>query len=192
MSLNIPVILGTVRSERVGPRVARYLVRKLEERGYRPTLIDPIEYPLPLLDKMYKEYPPGGAPPVLERLAQVIKPADAYLIVSAEYNHSIPPALSNLLDHFLEEYFFKPSAIASYSPGAFGGVRAAMQLRAMLAEMGMSSIPSLLPFPKVHEALDADGRPSSDRTDKSANRFLAELEWYANALKAARAQGVPY
>ena len=192
MSLNIPVILGTVRSERVGPRVARYLVRKLEERGHRPTLIDPVEYPLPLLDKMYKEYPPGGAPPVLERLAQVIKPADAYLIVSAEYNHSIPPALSNLLDHFLEEYFFKPSAIACYSPGAFGGVRAAMQLRAMLGEMGMSSIPSILPFPKVHEALDADGRPSSDRTDKSAGRFLDELEWYANALKTARAQGVPY
>ena len=192
MPLNVPVILGTVRSERVGPRVARYLVRMLEARGHRPTLIDPEEYPLPLLDKMYKEYPPGGAPPVLERLAQVIKPADAYLIVSGEYNHSIPPALSNLLDHFLEEYFFKPSAIACYSPGAFGGVRAAMQLRAMLAEMGMSSIPSILPFPKVHEALDADGRPSSERTDKSAGRFLAELEWYANALKAARAQGVPY
>ena len=61
--LFIPVILGTVRSERVGPRVARYLVRKLEERGHRPTLIDPVEFALPLLDKMYKEFPPGGAPP---------------------------------------------------------------------------------------------------------------------------------
>jgi NAD(P)H-dependent FMN reductase len=114
------------------------------------------------------------------------------VIVSAEYNHSIPPALSNLLDHFLEEYFFKPSAIVCYSPGAFGGVRAAMQLRAMLGEMGMSSIPSILPFPKVHEALDADGKPASERTDKSTGRFLAELEWYAEALKAARARGVPY
>lgn len=192
MSLSIPVILGTVRTERVGPRVARYLVRALEQRGHRPTLVDPAEFRLPLLDKMYKEYPAGQAPPFLERLAQVIKPADAFLIVSAEYNHSVPPALSNLLDHFLEEYFFKPSAIACYSPGAFGGVRAAMQLRAMLAEMGMSSIPSLLPFPKVHEALDADGRPADAQTDKSAGRFLDELEWYANALKAARAGGVPY
>jgi NAD(P)H-dependent FMN reductase len=168
------------------------MVRALEQRGHRPTLIDPVEYPLPLLDKMYKEYPAGSAPPVLERLARIIKPADAYVIVSAEYNHSIPPALSNLLDHFLEEYFFKPSAIVCYSPGAFGGVRAAMQLRAMLGEMGMSSIPSILPFPKVHEALDAEGRPANERTDKSAARFLDELEWYANALKAARAQGVPY
>ena len=192
MPLNIPVILGTVRTERVGPRVARYMMRALEQRQHQAILVDPIEFPLPLLDKMYKEYAPGKAPPVLERLAQIIKPADAYVIVSGEYNHSIPPALSNLLDHFLEEYFFKPSAIVCYSPGAFGGVRAAMQLRAMLGEMGMSSIPSILPFPKVHEALDPEGRPTSERDGKATDRFLGELEWYAGALKAARALGVPY
>src|SRR5438045_1533948 len=160
MPLNIPVILGTVRSERVGPRVARYLARALERRGHRVTLVDPVEYPLPLLDKMYKEYPAGSAPAVLQRLADVVKPADAYVIVSAEYNHSVPPALSNLLDHFLEEYFFKPSAIACYSAGPFGGVRAAMQLRAMLAELGTPSIPSLLPFPQVHDVLFDEGQPA--------------------------------
>jgi len=192
MPLAIPVILGTVRSQRIGPRVAKYIVRRLQERGQAPTLVDPIEFPLPLLDKMYKEYPAGQAPPVLERLAQIIKPADAYVIVSAEYNHSIPPALSNLLDHFLEEYFWRPSAIVCYSPGAFGGVRAAMQLRAMLAEMGMASIPSILPFPKVHELLDENGNPQNERIQKSADRFLAELEWHAEALKAQRAKGRPY
>jgi NAD(P)H-dependent FMN reductase len=192
MPFNIPVILGTVRSQRVGPRVAKFLVRTLQERGQSPTLVDPVEFPLPLLDKMYKEYPAGQAPPVLERLAQIIKAADAYVIVSAEYNHSIPPALSNLLDHFLEEYFFKPSAIVCYSPGPFGGVRAAMQLRAMLAEMGMASIPSLLPFPKVHELLDENGTPQNDRVKKSADRFFSELEWHAEALKAQRAKGRPY
>jgi NAD(P)H-dependent FMN reductase len=192
MALNIPVIFGTVRTERLGPRVAKYMVRALEQRQHKPILIDPLEYPLPFLDKMYKEYKPGSAPDILERLAQIIKPADAYVIVSGEYNHSVPPALSNLLDHFLEEYFFKPSAIVCYSPGSFGGVRAAMQLRSMLGEMGMSSIPSILPFPKVHETLDAEGKPTNDRIDKGAGRFLDELEWYANALKAARLQGTPY
>jgi NAD(P)H-dependent FMN reductase len=192
MGLKFAVILGTVRRERVGPRVARYLMRALEARGHAPTLIDPVDHPLPLLDKMFKEYPAGQAPEVLQRLAAVIKPADGYLIVSAEYNHAIPPALSNLLNHFLEEYFFKPSAIACYSPGGFGGVRAAMQLRAMLCELGMPSISSLLPFPRVHELLDAEGRPTNDRIDQSAGRFLAEFEWYANALRAARAAGVPY
>ncbi len=181
MSLHIPVILGTVRTDRVGPRVARYVIRSLEQHELKPTLVDPVEFRLPLLDKMYKEYERGKAPEVLERLAQIIKTADAYVIVTAEYNHSIPPALSNLLDHFLQEYFWKPSGIVCYSPGAFGGVRAAMQLRAMLCELGTPSIPSLLPFPKLHEALDADGKPANDRIDKSAAKFISELVWYAGA-----------
>jgi NAD(P)H-dependent FMN reductase len=190
--LNIAVILGSVRRDRIGIRVARFAVAALKDRGHEVTLVDPVEHPLPLLDRMYKEYPAGQAPPVLEGLARIIKAADAYVIVSAEYNHSIPPALSNLLDHFLEEYFFKPSGIVCYSAGGFGGVRAAMQLRAMLAEMGMSSIPSLLPFPKAQDMLDADGRPTGDRPGKAAARFFGELEWYAHALRAAREQGRPY
>jgi NAD(P)H-dependent FMN reductase len=192
MSLNIPVILGSVRRDRIGLRVALFAAGALRERGHEVTLVDPVEHPLPLLDRMYKEYVPGQAPAVLEGLAGVVREADAYVIVSAEYNHSVPPALSNLLDHFLEEYFFKPSAIVCYSAGAFGGMRAAMQLRAMLAEMGMSSIPSILPFPKAHEMLDEAGRPTGDRPGKAAARFFDELEWYARALQAARSQGTPY
>jgi NAD(P)H-dependent FMN reductase len=192
MALNLPVILGSVRRDRIGLRVARYAAAALRGNGHHVTLVDPVEYPLPLLDRMYKEHPKGQAPVVLERLAEVIRGADAYVIVSAEYNHSIPPALSNLLDHFLEEYFFKPSAIICYSAGAFGGVRAAMQLRAMLAEMGMSSIPSLLPLPKAHELLDEEGRPTGDRPGAAAARFFDELVWYAEALRAARSRGTPY
>jgi NAD(P)H-dependent FMN reductase len=192
VSLNLPVILGSVRRDRIGLRVARFAAAALQGRGHQVTLVDPVEYPLPLLDRMYKEYPKGQAPDVLERLAEVVRRADAYVIVSAEYNHSIPPALANLLDHFLEEYFFKPSAVVCYSAGAFGGVRAAMQLRAMLAEMGMSSIPSILPFPKAHELLDEEGRPTGDRPGTAAARFFGELEWYAEALRAARLRGTPY
>ncbi|HJZ91520.1 MAG TPA: NAD(P)H-dependent oxidoreductase, partial [Gemmataceae bacterium] len=103
MSLNFPVILGSVRRDRIGIRVVRYLVAALRRRGHDVPLIDPLEDRLPLLDRMYKEYPPGQAPDVLERLATRIKAADGYIVVSGEYNHSIQPALSNLLDHFLEE-----------------------------------------------------------------------------------------
>ena len=108
---------------------------------------------------MYKEYEKGKAPAVLERLALLYRAADAFIVVSGEYNHSIPPALSNLLDHFLEEYFFRPSAIVCYSAGAFGGVRAAMQLRALLSELGMPSISSLFPIPKIQDTLDSTGAP---------------------------------
>ena len=141
---------------------------------------------------MYKEHALGEAPDHLERLAALYRSVDGFLVVSGEYNHGIPPALKNLLDHFLEEYFFRPSGIVCYSAGGFGGVRAAMQLRAMLAELGTPSIPSLLPVPRVQDAFDDDGRPRDESYVRRAERFLGELEWYARALKAARASGVPY
>ena len=122
----------------------------------------------------------------MTRLAGQIKAADAFIIVSGEYNHSIPPALSNLLDHFLEEYFWRPSAIVCYSAGAFGGVRAAMQLRAMLGELGTPSIPSLLPIPAVQEAFDDEGRPRDAVYHQRAEGSLTSWKWYARALKAAR------
>jgi NAD(P)H-dependent FMN reductase len=192
MTLTVPVILGSVRSDRIGIRAARFLTSKLQARGHAAPLVDPAELKLPLLDRMYKEYPAGTAPEPLERLAALYRGCDAFLIVSAEYNHGVPPALSNTLDHFLEEYYWRPSAICCYSAGQFGGVRAAMPLRAMLAEMGMPSIPSLLPIPRLQKAIDDAGTPAEPWLEQSANRFLDELEWYAEALRTRRAQGTPY
>ena len=192
MSLTIPVILGSVRRERQGLRAARFLVRQIEARGHAAPLVDPADLQLPLLDRMYKEYPRGEAPEPLERLATLYRRADAFIVVSAEYNHSVPPALSNTLDHFLEEYFWRPSAICCYSAGQYGGVRAAMQLRAMLAELGTPSIPSLLPIPRVGKALSEEGEPAEEWLTKSAGRFLDELTWYAEALRAQRQSGTPY
>src|SRR5215468_6690393 len=163
MGLNFVVLIGSVRCDRQGIKAARFVERSLRDRGHEVTVVDPVDLQLPLLDRMYKEYEKGKAPAVLERLASLYRSADGFVVVSGEYNHSIPPALSNLLDHFLEEYFFRPSAIVCYSSGAFGGVRAAMQLRAMLCELGMPSISSILPFPNAHEMLHEDGGPTGHR-----------------------------
>ena len=192
MPLVIPVILGSVRSDRQGLRAARFLIAQLEARGMEAPLVDPVELKLPLLDRMYKEYPKGEAPQPLEDLALLYRRADAFVVVSAEYNHSVPPALSNTLDHFLEEYYWRPSGIVCYSAGQFGGVRAAMQLRAMLAELGTPSIPSLLPLPRIHNVLTENGSPAEEWLGKAAGRFLDELVWYAEALKAQRTKGTPY
>lgn len=186
MTLKIVVFYGSVRSERQGIRAARFIVNKCKERGHEVALIDPVEYPLPLLDKMYKEYQPNEAPETLQKMAALIKPADAYIIVSGEYNHTIPPALANLMDYFLEEYFYKPSAIVCYSAGSFGGVRASIALRSILAEMGTSSIPSVFPIPKVQEAFDDNGNPSDPAYNDRVKKFLDEMEWYAMALREAR------
>src|SRR3712207_5959590 len=182
MPLLIPVILGSVRSDRQGLRAARFIVRHLKNRGWEAPLVDPLELNLPLLDRMYKEYPKEQAPGILERLSELLRKADAFVVVSGEYNHSIPPALSNTLDHFLEEYFWRPSAIVCYSGGRFGGVRVAMQLRAMLCELGTPSIPSLLPIPEIGSALNADGHADVPSLDRAASRFVDELAWYAEAL----------
>jgi NAD(P)H-dependent FMN reductase len=192
MPLHITILYGSVREERAGIRLAYFLDAALHRRGHTTSLIDPIEYRLPLLDRMYKEYASGTAPLVMQQLAEIYRRSDAFLIVSGEYNHGIPPALKNLLDHFLQEYFFRPSAIVCYSAGAFGGVRAAMQLRMTLAELGMSSIPSLLPVARIQDAFTPAGEPTDPAFAKRAERFFREFEWYAEALQRARASGVPY
>lgn len=190
-SLLVPVIFGSVRAERQGIKAARFIVTALRENGCRPVLIDPMEKRLPLLDRMYKDFAPDEAPAVMRELAELYRSADGFCIVSAEYNHGVPPALKNMLDHFLEEYFWRPAGIVCYSGGQFGGVRAAMQLRAILAEMGMVTIPSLFPIPHVGEAFSEDGVPAHERTRQTANDFIAEFVWYMRALKAQRATGVP-
>src|SRR5215813_1069114 len=186
MSLHIASLYGSVRETPAGIRVVRYLTAALRRRGHTTAVADAAEQRLPLLDRMYKEYERGNAPAVLEGLAALYRKADAFVIVSGEYNHGIPPALSNLLDHFLEEYFFRPSAIVCYSTGQFGGVRAAMQLRAMLCELGMPSIPSLLPIPRVTEAVSDTGGAEDPHLSKRFDRFADEFEWYARALASAR------
>ena len=192
MALKMAVLYGSMREARQGIRAARFIEDQLRRRGHEVTLVDAKECQLPLLDRMYKEFPKGEAPEVMERLATLYRAADAFVVVSGEYNHGIPPGLKNLLDHFLEEYFFRPSAIVCYSAGAFGGVRAAMQLRMTLAELGTVSIPSLFPIPKVQSAFDDTGRALDPAWEKRVQRFLDELEWYAEALRAARASGMPY
>ncbi len=189
--LLVPVIYGSVRTERQGIRAARFVVRMLERRGIRAVLIDPREKQLPLLDRMYKEFPPGEAPAVMRELAELYTRADGFAIVSGEYNNGIPPALKNLLDHFLEEYFWRPAGIVCYSGGRWGGVRAAMQLRMSLAEMGMVTIPSLLPVANVATAFAEDGTPSDPATERYTAAFFDEFVWYMEALRARRAQGVP-
>jgi NAD(P)H-dependent FMN reductase len=193
--MKVPVILGTVRSDRMGIRVARYAIAELEKRGHQPELVDEAALKLPLLDRMYKEMKKqGNVPEKIETLAETFRTAHGFLIIAGEYNNSIQPGLSNVLDYFLEEYYFRPSAIMCYSAGQYGGVRAAMQLRMMLAEMGMSSIPSILPVPTVASALTEDGMPLTENLagGRLVKMFFDEFEWYMRALMAEKAKGVPY
>jgi len=193
----VAVLVGSMRSDRMGDRAAKWAIAQLEKRGHEVVRVDAVELKLPLLDRMWKEIKDtleahaelyAKLKPVAELYARV----DGFLIVSGEYNHSVQPGLANLIDYFLEEYFWRPSAIVCYSQTAFGGVRGAMQLRALLAETGMSSIPSIQPIPQVQNALSAEGVALTEQMAEKTGRFFEEFEWYMRAMKAERAKGVPY
>ena len=194
----VAVLQGSVRQERMGDRAAKWAMARLQARGHEAVLVDAAELKLPLLDKMWKEIrkdPPAKYKKLHDTLAPLAKlyaRADGFCVVSGEYNHSIPPALANLIDYFLEDYFFRPSAIICYSAMSFGGVRAAMQLRAMLAEVGMPSIPSVQPIPSIESALSKDGVALTQQLAEKTDAFFDEFEWYMRAMKAERAKGVPY
>lgn len=196
MSLNTAVIYGSVRRKRQGIKAARFIKRKLEERQHDVTLVDAAEYELPLLDLMYKEYAADEAPEAMQAVGKILAAADGFVIVAGEYNHSVPPALKNLLDHYQSEYLYKPSAIVTYSAGPFGGVRGLVNMRGIMAELGSPAIPSAFPVLQVWKAFDDDGNPQDEIYNESVIKFLDEYEWYARALKHERecsacAQEVP-
>jgi NAD(P)H-dependent FMN reductase len=97
-----------------------------------------------------------------------------------------------MLDHFQKEYFFKPSAIACYSAGTFGGVRAAVHLRTILAELGSPSLPTLFPIPFVQDAFEKDGNLLYDAYNDRVIQFIKEHIWYAEAFREKRKHGTPY
>ena len=130
-------------------------------RGSDVELIDAKAIGLPMLDRMYKEHPKGQAPAVLEQLAGKIRDGDGFVFVTGEYNWGMQPGLKNLTDHFLEEWFWRPAAIASYSAGRFSGARAAMAWHGTLSEMGMVVISSSIAVGPIGQTLD--GRRQTDR-----------------------------
>src|ERR1039457_2546442 len=196
--MGVAVLLGSVRSERMGGRAAKWAMARLKAGGHEAVLVDAQALKLPILDKMWKEIkknPPAKDAKLhakLAPLAELYARVDGFCIVSAEYNHSVPPGLTNLIDYFLEEYFWRPSAIVCYSATPFGGVRAAMQLRALLAEVGMPSIPSVQPIPSVGTALSKDGVALTQELAEKSGKFFDEFAWYMRAMKAEREKGVPY
>ena len=146
---------------------------------------DPDVLNFPLLKKplhFYKDQ--SEAPQLLRDTGKIIEAADAYVVVTAEYNNCLPPALTNLLDHFSpSSYQYRPSGIVCYSAGSYAGVRASTQARTLLGELGTPSIGSLLTIPKIQNTLTEDGTKTEERIDRSAERMIKELAWYATAIK---------
>ncbi len=194
MTDRILVFYGSYRSDRQGIKLANYLVRCLGKRGADAELIDAMSIGLPMLDRMYKEYAAGEAPLMLETLAAKIKGADAFVFVTGEYNWGIQPGLKNLTDHFLEEWFWRPAAIASYSAGRFAGARANLAWHGPLSEMGMVVTSSSLAVGGIGHAFDNDGDPTGDGGAMLARafpKFADDLAWWTAAARHQRGHTPP-
>ena len=194
MPHKILVFYGSYRSDRAGIRLANYIVSELCSRGDDAELIDAKVIGLPILDRMYKEFAPGTAPSGMDELAAKIKSADAFVFVTGEYNWGMQPGLKNLTDHFLEEWFWRPAAIASYSAGKLAGARASVMWHGTLSEMGMVVVSSTLAVGPIGETLDADGHPIGAlgaTLQRAFPRFADDLAWWAEAAKVQRSSTPP-
>jgi NAD(P)H-dependent FMN reductase len=194
MADRILVLYGSYRSDRMGIRLADFIVAGLKARSHDVELIDAKAVGLPMLDRMHKEYAPGTAPPAMEALAAKIRAADAFVFVTGEYNWGMQPGLKNLTDHFLEEWFWRPAAIASYSAGRIAGARSNLVWHGTLSEMGMVVISDTLTVGPISQALTAAATPSGEAgqaLERSFKRFADDLAWWTEAAKAQRARRPP-
>jgi NAD(P)H-dependent FMN reductase len=194
MTNRVLVFYGSYRADRMGIRLADYIVAGLRGRGEDVELIDAKAIGLPMLDRMHKEYAPGTAPVPMETLAAKIRAADAFVFITGEYNWGMQPGLKNLTDHFLEEWFWRPAAIASYSAGRLAGARSGFVWHGTLSEMGMVVISSTLTVGPIAQTLAADGKPIGEAgklLDRAFPRFADDLAWWTEAAKAQRARKAP-
>src|SRR5258708_10853355 len=178
MSHRILVFYGSYRSDRMGIRLAQFVVEGLRGRGDEVELIDARAVGLPMLDRMYKEYPKGTAPAALEKLAGQIRDADGFVFITGEYNWGVQPGLKNLTDHFLQEWIWRPAAISSYSAGRLAGAHAATAWHGTLCEMGMVVISSTIAVGPIAQTLSADGKP----TGGAGNALAQAVPRFARAL----------
>jgi NAD(P)H-dependent FMN reductase len=194
MSHRILVFYGSYRPDRMGIRLAHFVVEGLRARGDDAALIDAKAVGLPIIDRMYKEYPHGTAPEALETLAGKIRNADGFVFVTGEYNWGVQPGLKNLTDHFLEEWFWRPAAIVSYSAGRLSGARAATAWHGTLSEMGMVVVSSTIAVGPIAQALSVEGKPTGESgraLEHAFPRFADDFTWWVEAAKAQRAKKRP-
>lgn len=194
MADRILVLYGSYRADRAGIRLADYVVGTLNARGVDAELIDARQVGLPMLDRMYKEYPPGEAPEEMDTLAGKIRDADGFVFVAGEYNWGMQPGLKNLTDHFLEEWFWRPAGIVSYSAGRLGGARSNLLWHGTLSEMGMVVISSTVTVGPIAQTLDAEGTPTGDAgraLERAFARFADDLGWWTEAARMQRRRRKP-
>ena len=187
--LNIPVILGSVREGRKSEAAARFVLEKVKAADFQTQLVDFKEMPLPFYNAptvpvvYYKsQYPDANA----EKWSQIARAADAFVIVSPEYNHGYPAVLKNALDWGYLEFEKKPFGIVGVSNGTTAGARMIENLRPIIQNFGAMSIRETVMIGPVEKYFGQDGKLLDESLHKKVEGLLESLVWWAEALKKAR------
>lgn len=180
--MNIEIIAGSPRKNSTTLRVAQYLQSRLKENtDHNIGLLDMRKIKMPSLENVWST--PDAAPAELKEVAQRMFDADAYIIVTPEYNGSYTPALKNLLDHFPKQHR-KPFGLVTASPGALGGMRAAQQLLLLTAALFGIASPYMLIVPQVDKKFNEQAQLVDEAFENSIHTFVTEFLWLSERLTA--------
>lgn len=177
------IFYGSYREARLGDRAAKLITNILKRDGHEITFIDAKEENLSILDKRLSDYTPGSEPENLIRIANTIKHAESLIFICGEYNYTIQPGLTNIIDHFYMEFQHKVAGIVSYSTGRIAGVRSGAHLRNCLNGIGMITIPNMLSIGDIQNAIDEHGVAQDHSLDKLSLKFITQLQWYSTAIE---------
>lgn len=179
--MNIEIISGSPKKDSISYRITLFLKRHLAETTHHTVnIIDVREWNLPLLQQVFSSE--EKTPEAFKPLARRMFAADAFILVSPEYNGSYSPALQNLLDHFPKQSH-KPFGIVTASAGAMGGMRSTQQLLLLVPALFGIASPHMLVTPFADKKFDADGNLLEPAFRKNIDNFVNEFLWLAQALK---------
>ena len=180
--LTIAVLVGTTREKRESIKVANYIVKSIQQLpDIEIILVDPKDFNFP-----GDGNDPEGKDP---RYTEITAKADAFFIVTPEYNHSFPGSLKRMIDSELANYNHKPVAFAGVSNGSWGGTRAIESLVPAVRETGLIALSWDVYFPSVQDIFDENGDPKpefAERYNRQLPKLFKELIWLANLLKKGK------
>lgn len=187
--LNIPIILGSVREGRKSEAPARHVLEKVKAAGYATQLVDFKEIPLPFYNAptvpvvFYKtKYPDPNA----QKWSDIARAADAFIIVSPEYNHGIPGVLKNALDWGYLEFEKKPFGLVGVSNGTVAGARMIEAIRLTIENFGSVAMRETVMIGPIEKYFDDTGKLLDESLNKKIDGLINSLVWWAEALKKAR------
>ena len=185
--MKIEIISGSARTNSVTKRVALHLDKRLKETtGHEIGIIDMQEWDLPPLQSVFTSV--DNTPAEFKPLSKRIFEANAFILVSPEYNGSYAPALKNLLDHYPKQYH-KPFGIVTASQGQFGGIRATQQMLLFVSALFGIASPYLLVVAAIDKKFNKEGELIDESFQNSVHNFIAEYLWLAENVKPLSPKG---